>query len=73
VREDASQTLKRKHPMKRGQIIKQTILDKCKEKQITGYTNLSKTDISCTIEELKTKGIILSKQELYNLGFDKLN
>ncbi len=56
--------------MKRGEIIKQTILNKCKEREVLGYTNLQSSDVSAILEELEEKGVILSKDEMINLGFE---
>lgn len=58
--------------MKRGQIIKQVILDKCKETETLGYTNLKSSDITDILNTLSQKGIKLSKEEMNNLGFERV-
>lgn len=55
---------------KRGQIIKNVILQKCKEREIYGYTNLTDSDVTEILETLEAKNITLSKEEMLNLGFD---
>ena len=56
--------------MKRGQIIKQVILKKCEEREISGYTTLQDSDIMDILDELKEQGVTLTKEEMQNLGFD---
>lgn len=55
--------------MKRGEIIKQVILNKCKEREAFGYANLQSSDITDILEQLKEHGITLTKDEMDNLGF----
>ena len=55
--------------MKRGQIIKQVILDKCNERETYGYTNLHDSDVIDILNTLRSKGITLTSEEMVSLGF----
>ncbi len=55
----------------RGQIIKQTILAKCSEREIQGYQNLTDSDVTEILETLSSYGIELTRKEMIALGFEE--
>lgn len=56
--------------MTRGKLIKQIILDKCEEREKLGYETLQDSDIMDILDNLRERGITLTKEEMKNLGFD---
>lgn len=55
----------------RGQIIKQTILAKCDEREIQGYQHLTDSDVTEILEILSSHGIELTRKEMIALGFEE--
>ena len=57
--------------MRRGQIIKRVILNKCIEANILGYINLNMIDKLEILADLRSLGIELTDQERHILGFEE--
>ncbi len=56
---------------RRVRIIKQTILNKCTEREDMGYSNLQSSDVTSILEELGCNGIELSLEEMIKLGLEE--